>query len=255
LSASVWLELPGGRIEAVRYGERSNAKGHFLLLHEGLGSASAWRDFPARLAARTGWSVLAYSRFGYGCSDAAPPPRPLTYFADEARLLPSLLDRASIGRCVLLGHSDGATIAAWHAAHGPDPRIRGLVLIAPHFMVEDATVAGVRAKAQAMADEGAWSRLLRRHGENARTAFEGWRDLWLNPGFLPFEIGDALRSVSLPTLMIQGDADQYGTLAQAEYLRTRVPQADILVLSGCGHTPHLEQREPVIERIADFCAD
>lgn len=248
------LAVAGGALEAAWFGKAPEAAPSFVLLHEGLGCVAAWRDFPDRLSSETGWGAFAYSRLGYGGSDPAPLPRPLGYLRDEASLLPSILDQAGIRRCILVGHSDGGTIAALHAASGADPRVIGLVLIAPHFMVEEATLRGVRAAADAYTEGDLAQRLRRRHGANTDTAFEGWRGLWLAPRFRRFEVDDGLRHVSLPLLMIQGLKDAYGTMAQVEYLRARVPHARQLLLEGCGHIPHLERQAEVLAAIADFAA-
>jgi pimeloyl-ACP methyl ester carboxylesterase len=248
------LEAAAGALEAAWFGKAPEAAPSFVLLHEGLGCVAAWRNFPDRLSSETGWGAFTYSRLGYGGSDPAPLPRPLGYLRNEAALLPAILDQAGIRRCILVGHSDRGTIAALHATSGADPRVIGLVLIAPHFMAEEATRRGVRAAADAYNEGDLAQRLRRRHGANTDTAFEGWRGLWLDPRFRRFEVGDGLADVSLPLLMIQGLNDAYGTMAQVEYLRARVPHARQLLLEGCGHIPHLERQAEVLAAIADFAA-
>jgi len=245
----------GRRLEAVRLGPPPGEAPSFVLLHEGLGSIMSWRDFPERFAERTGFGVFAYSRAGYGASDPAPLPCPLTYLDDEARVtLPQVLGQARIEDCILLGHSDGGSIAALYAGLGGDRRVRRVVLIAPHFFVEERTLSGIRAAQAAFEGGELWQKLVRRHGTNARMAYEGWRDLWLDPRFRTWNASDALEHLTVPTLMIQGRDDVYGTLGQVDYLRGRAVSVETLILPDCGHVPHFEQPEPVLDAITRFVA-
>ena len=247
------LAVGGRRCAVLRRPAAAAGAPTFVLLHEGLGSVSIWRDFPELLAARTGFGVFAYSRLGYGGSDPEPLPRPLTYFDDEARdTLPALLDAAGVGDHLLVGHSDGGSIAAVHAGLHADARLRGAVLIAPHFFVEPVTVAGVRSIAAAFREGGLRDRLARHHGANLDHALEGWRGLWLDPGFAAWNAGAALSRLTVPILMIQERGDPHGSLDQVDYLTQRVPHAETLILPGQGHTPHLDQAETVLEAVAAF---
>lgn len=238
------LAVPGGPVEAAWWGGRTALT--LVLLHEGLGCVALWRDFPAALAARTGCGVFAWSRPGYGGSAPVRPPRPLDYMqraaADE---VPAVLDAAGIGRCVLVGHSDGASIAALV----DDGRVAGRVLLAPHFFVEAMCLEAIRGAKAAFEEGGLRARLARYHAD-VEGAFGGWCGAWLDPGFgAAFDIRDAARAVGGAVLQIQGDADPYGTLAQLDVLhgaRTRVVPG--------GHAPHLEAREDVVEAIAGFVA-
>ena len=255
-----WVE--GGRMmiagRALEYACHRPAPGDrptLVLLHEGLGCVAMWRDFPAALARATGLGVLVYSRAGYGQSDPADLPFPLDYMTREAcQVLPRVLDAAGIGPAVLIGHSDGATIAAIHAGSVADHRVRGLVCMAPHFFAEPEGLAEI-ARAKAAFDSGDLRSRLARHHRNPDVAFRGWNDSWLHPDFRDWNVADVIDYIRVPVLAIQGRQDQYGTLAQIEELRTRCyAPVDTLILEDCGHAPHLEQGHAVSAAIAEFCA-
>lgn len=226
-----------------------------VLLHEGLGSAGLWRDFPERLAAATGFGVLAYSRAGYGQSDPADLPRPLDYMTREAvDVLPHVLDAAGVRRCVLLGHSDGATIAAIHAGTVSDMRVRGVILMAPHFFTEPMGLAEI-ARAKVAFDGGNLRARLARHHADPDNAFRGWNDAWLDPRFADWNVGDVIDYWRIPALVIQGRDDPYGTLAQVAEVETRsYAPVDTAILENCRHAPHLEQPDAVLAHVAEFCA-
>ena len=238
------LAVPGGAVEVAWWGARGGLT--LVLLHEGLGRIALWRDFPAALAARTGCRVLAWSRPGYGGSAPVKLPRPLDYMERAAAgEVSAVLDAAGIGRCVLVGHSDGASIAALVR----DARVVGGVLMAPHFFVEAMCLEAIRTAKAAFGEGGLRGRLARYHAD-VDGAFGGWCGAWLDPGFAAvFDIRAAARGVDGPVLQIQGDADPYGTLAQMEVLAA----AETLVVPG-GHAPHFEAREAVLGRIAGFVA-
>ncbi len=236
------LTLDDTALEAATWGENPT----LVLLHEGLGSVSLWRDFPDRLAARTGLGVFAYSRRGYGQSSPASLPAPLDYMQREAALLPRLLDAGRIGRCVLVGHSDGGTIAAL----ARDERIAARILIAPHFLVEDVSVASIRSIGERYAE---LRPRLARHHRDPDTAFYFWHDAWLDPGFPKVLYLDAeCRSMPGPALVVQGTRDQYGTIAHARFLAERA-QGPIEVAEVDGaHAPHLEAPEATMDAIERF---
>ena len=170
------------------------------MLHEGLGCVALWRDFPRRLAAATGFGVFAYSRAGYGQSDPVPLPRPLDYMTREAReTLPELLDAIGLRRGVLLGHSDGASIAAIYAGSVEDFRVRGLVLMAPHFFTEKGGLASIAAAREAYATSDLRAKLAKYH-RDVDNAFRGWNDAWLDPGFKAWNIADAIDYLRVPAL-------------------------------------------------------
>ncbi len=215
-----------------------------------------WRDFPARLVAATGMGVLVYSRWGYGKSDPVPVPRPLTYMHDEALAsLPEVLDAAGVRRAILFGHSDGASIALIFAGSGlpATHRVLGLALEAPHVFVEDVSVQSIAAAAEAYRTTDLRARLTRQHGDNVDGAFWGWNRAWLDPGFRAWNIEASLPGVEVPALVIQGEDDPYGTLAQVDSIATKSGgPVSRLVLPSCGHAPHRDQPEATIEAVARF---
>lgn len=247
------LLIDGRAVEACVWEPAGPVTGPTLvLLHEGLGSVAMWRDFPARLAARTGHRVFAYSRFGYGMSDPEPLPWPASYLHDHARrLLGRVLDAAGIGQRVLVGHSDGGSIAAIYGGEAGDRALAGLVLIAAHFIVEDITLAGIKA-AGAAYTSGLRARLSRFH-RDVDNAFHGWNDTWLRPGFAHMDLGEQIAGISVPVLAIQGEADEYGTTAQLDHLRRylKTPPRIVLV-PGAGHTPQAQAADKVLDEIARF---
>lgn len=246
------LVVDGARLEIARLGEPAPGRPTLVFLHEGLGSVALWRDFPAALAARTGCPALVYSRQGYGGSDPVALPRPLEFMHHEARRLPALLDAAAIEEAVLIGHSDGASIALIYA--GEDGRrLRGLVLEAPHVFVEPVTVASIAKISEAYRTTDLRGKLARYHGANVDCAFRGWADSWLDPAFLAWNIEAFLPAVTVPLLVIQGEADEYGTLAQIERVCRQVSgPAEKLMLPRCGHSPHRDQPEAVLAAMTDF---
>ena len=250
------IELDGSRLEAAWWGPGPEAAPTILLLHEGLGSVSLWRDFPARLAAATGCGVFAFSRFGYGQSDGAALPRPLDYLQAEGRaVLPRVLDAAGLRRGILLGHSDGASIAVIQAGARADSRVRGLVLLAPHVIVEEVTLAGVRA-ARRRWEAGGLRERLARHHRDPEAAFLGWNDAWSDPRFpAGFDLRPDVARIRVPLLVIQGEADPYGTAAQVQAIEqaARCP-VESRLLPGIGHAPHQEAPEVVLQAVAGFAA-
>jgi pimeloyl-ACP methyl ester carboxylesterase len=222
-----------------------------VLLHEGLGSVGLWRDWPQALAQATGRAVFAWSRAGYGRSDACALPRPLDYHEAEARLLPAVLDAAGARRCVLVGHSDGATIAALHAVGAADPRVAGLVLMAPHYFVGDICLAGLRAARQAW-DAGGLRAGLARHHDHVEAAFHGWNDTWLDPDFRAWNVTARLSGLRVPALQIQGSADQYGTTAQTDALERAAPGLVETLVLPVGHAPHQQAPAAVLAAVAAF---
>jgi pimeloyl-ACP methyl ester carboxylesterase len=226
-----------------------------VLLHEGLGSVALWRDFPSLLAAATGCRTITYSRQGYGNSDRLAEPRLVDYMHREAReILPQVIDALSIDDPVLIGHSDGASIAMIYAGDGRW-QTRALVLMAPHVFVEDVTIAGTAAAKAAYQSTDLRERLARYHGD-VDDAFWGWNNIWLNPEFRQWNIENTLGGIRCPILMIQGSDDEYGTLAQFERIRAGVSTTQIteLVLPDCRHSPHRDQPAATLRAITDFVA-
>jgi pimeloyl-ACP methyl ester carboxylesterase len=247
-----FLDVGGARLEYRLW--PGGGRTGLVLLHEGLGSVSMWRDFPERLQAATGKPVFAWSRRGYGGSSPKPPPWPVGYMHEEARhWLPPVLEATGFDEVVLIGHSDGASIATIYAVEDPRPGLRGLVLMAPHFFVEDVTVASIELARQAYEAGDLRSRLERHHGSNVDGAFRGWNGIWLDPAFRAWDIQAALPSLKVPTLLIQGADDEYGTLAQVEAAEKAIAgPLTTVVLPRCRHSPHRDQPEATVEAIAAF---
>lgn len=226
-----------------------------VLLHEGLGCVALWKDFPDRLAAATGAGVLVYSRAGYGRSSPVEVPRPLTYMQDEGlRVLPRLLDAAGLAEVVLLGHSDGGSIALVHAG-GADPggRVQGLVTFAAHVLCEELSVRSIEEARRAYLDGDLRARLMRLHGDNVDCAFWGWNRAWLDPGFLRWNLEAFLPGIRAPALVIQGRDDQYGTEEQVRRIvRGSGGPTEVLLLDACGHSPHRDQPEATLRAVAGF---
>jgi pimeloyl-ACP methyl ester carboxylesterase len=246
------MELDG-RLETRWWGAPAPGRPTIVLLHEGLGCVALWRDFPASLQAATGWPVFAYSRFGYGGSAPVTLPRPLDYMHREAALLPRILAAAGIETYVLLGHSDGATIATIAAAEAPTGLL-GLVLIAPHFFVEDVTIASIEAARTAYETGDLRTRLARYHGD-VDNAFRGWNDAWLDPAFRTFRIDHLLVAIGVRVLALQGDGDEYASPAQLDILRSRLENfAETCLIPGPKHSPHLTHPSVVVSMIRSFTA-
>ena len=244
----------GLKIEAAWYGPQPDAAPTLVLLHEGLGCVGMWRDFPRRLAERSGYGVLVYSRPGYGRSDPVPLPRSLDYMHQEAlEVLPTILDQAEIRKAILIGHSDGASIAAIYAGSRQDFRIRGLILIAPHFLVEEMGLREIRAAKAAYEAGDLRQRLSRYHGSNVDVAFWGWNGAWLDPAFRRWRIDDALAYIRVPILMIQNLGDPYGTAAQIKAAEQEATcPVEVVMLAGAGHSPQLDDPDATLEAIAAF---
>jgi pimeloyl-ACP methyl ester carboxylesterase len=251
-----FLEIAGARLEAACHGPSPDASPTLVLLHEGLGCLALWRDFPEKLVAETGLGVFAYSRVGYGRSDTVPLPRPLDYMTREAcQVLPRVLDAIGFRRGALLGHSDGASIAAIYAGARADARLAGQMLIAPHFFAEREGLQAI-AKAERAFVEGDLREKLVRYHADVDAAFWGWNRAWLDPDFKRWSIADCIERWTTPTLAIQGDNDPYGTMKQIDEItkRARAP-VESLLLPGCGHAPQFERREATLAAIVAFCRE
>ncbi|MDR3468780.1 MAG: alpha/beta hydrolase [Xanthobacteraceae bacterium] len=224
-----------------------------VLLHEGLGSAALWGDVPERLAAATGAGVFAYSRAGYGASSPVPLPRPLDYMQREAReVLPRILDAIGFRRGLLVGHSDGASIAAIYGGSVQDHRVGGIALMAPHFVVEDISVASI-AKIKVDYETTELRAKLARWHRDVDNAFYGWNGAWLDPAFRAWDISDALAYIRVPIAIIQGADDHYGTLRQIEIARAECYcPVEVEIIPAVGHAPHREAPDVTLRVLADF---
>ncbi|MDJ0771064.1 MAG: alpha/beta hydrolase [Ilumatobacter sp.] len=223
-----------------------------VFLHEGLGSIDLWRGLPAEIAERCGGATtLVYARHGYGQSAPSEMPRPVTYMHHEADVvLPALLAELHVERPVLVGHSDGASIALLFAGAGGD--VAGLVCLAPHVFVEPESVAGIEAAREAWETTDLPARLGRYHADPT-AAFRGWNDVWLSAEFRDWSIQDRLTGIEVPVFLVQGADDQYGTVAQLETIEADCAgTVERLLIEGAGHSPHLTAREWVVAAVADF---
>jgi pimeloyl-ACP methyl ester carboxylesterase len=222
-----------------------------VLLHEGLGSVGLWRAFPKALASRTGRRVIVFSRFGHGRS--APPPRPRTpaFFHEEALdVLPGLLPQLGAIQPILVGHSDGASIALIHASRH---EVTGLALLAPHVFVEEVTLEAIRETRRRYA-EGDLRDRMRRHHDDVDAAFRGWCDVWLDPAFRAWNLEAEAEQVGAPMLLVQGADDPYGTLEQLDRIEARVTGPVRRVVVPGSHSPHLEAAGEVLAALAEFTA-
>ena len=251
----VEAEGRGLRLAARRIGVIGGSAPTLVFLHEALGSIGQWKGLPEELAARCGLPALVYERQGHGRSTPLVLPRPGDYLRREAELvLPAVLAACGIDRPVLFGHSDGASIALNYAAAFP-ARAAACIALAPHVMVEEMTLAGIRA---ADADPGAGEirrRLARYHGERTTDLWRAWTETWLRPGFAGCELRAELPRIACPTLVIQGEADVYGSAQQVSLIADKATgPVETLLLPGCGHQPHLERREAVAAAVTGFLA-
>ncbi len=224
-----------------------------VMLHEGLGSIALWKDFPQRLAAATGCRVLVYSRYGHGASQKLTEKRPVEFMHHEGRIvLPELFEKLSVSRPVLLGHSDGGSIALIFAGTYPES-VTGLILEAPHVFVEDLSVASITQAKIAYQTTDFPSKLGRYH-EHVDATFWGWNDIWLDPHFRQWNIEAYLPAIHCPVLCIQGEEDEYGTRAQVEAIKAAVPATKIVMLPNCGHSPHRDQQQAALDCMVEFMA-
>ena len=269
VSATAFIDLPdprgNGRTLRIEHqwlnsgaGTDTGAAAPLLVfLHEGLGSVSLWRDFPARLCAALGWRGLVYSRPGYGRSTPRPADEhwaPDFMHHQAQAVLPALLAALGVDSAAqppwLLGHSDGGSIALLHAAAFAQ-RVAGVIVLAPHILVEDVSITSIAAARQAYL-AGELRSGLARHHDDPDSAFWGWNDVWLSPAFRTWNIAAELATIACPLLAVQGLDDIYGTLDQIRGLRAPVPQVQLLALAACGHSPHRDQPEALIAAVQRF---
>lgn len=237
-------------MEAWWTGPAPNEAPALVFLHDGLGAAGSWRNFAPDLAKALGCGALVYSRAGYGASDPAPLPRPVEFMHHEALVaLPEILDRMKIRKPVLVGHSDGGSIALIHAAAFPD-RVHALALEAPHVVVEPLTVESIAAIS---GNDDLRRRLERLHGPRTDETIQGWTDVWLRPEFRDWNLEALLPSVTCPVLVIQGENDEYGTVQQVEAVaRGAGGPVETRILPACGHSPHHQKRDETLALMIDF---
>ena len=246
-----FVAVASHRIEYERIEIAGAVRPTLVFLHEGLGSVAMWRDFPDRVAHATNCSAVVYSRHGYGHSDPLTESRTPRYMHDEALVvLPELLDRLAIDRPILVGHSDGGSIALIHAGAGIRP-VTAVVTLAAHVLVEDISVASIAAAKTAYATTDLRARLARYHAD-VDSAFLGWNRIWLAREFRDWNIEEYLPRIACPVLAIQGEDDEYGTMEQMHRIGARVRDVELLALQDCRHSPHKDQPQAAIEAITRF---
>ena len=228
------------RIEYQWVGAPRPAQPVVVFLHEGLGSVAMWKDFPERFCSDHGFRGLVFSRYGYGQSTPKPADehwKPDFMHAQAHEMLPALFEHLQIRKPWLFGHSDGGSIALLHAARF---EVAGIVVVAPHILVEDVSITSIEQARDAYATTDLRARLARYHAD-PDSAFRGWNDIWLNPAFRHWNIVDELATIGCPVLAVQGEDDEYGTLAQIRGIAEKLPKTRLLVISKCGHSPHRDQ--------------
>jgi pimeloyl-ACP methyl ester carboxylesterase len=253
LSPSGFLRVGAADLEYRFIGPAPADAPTIVMLHEGLGSAALWGDFPERLQAATGAGVFVYSRAGYGASTKVALPRPLDYMSSEALdVLPVLLEHIGFRRGLLLGHSDGASIAAIYAGGTGDHRVRGVVMIAPHFVVEEMGVTAIAQTRKAYESAGLKVKLARWH-KHVDNAFYGWNEAWLDPKFREWDISDYLAYIRVPVAIVQGADDQYGTIRQVEIAREECYcPVEVTIVPEVGHSPHREAPQLTLDTVSEF---
>jgi pimeloyl-ACP methyl ester carboxylesterase len=248
-----FLDVAPLRLEYRMIGPRPDAAPTIVMLHEGLGSVGLWGSFPNDIAAATGAGVFAYSRAGYGKSPPGTMPRTTSFLNEEAcDVLPRVLDAIGFQRGLLLGHSDGASIAAIYAGSIQDHRARGLVLIAPHFFTEEKGLTEIRRAGKSFATGALREKLAPWHAD-VDSAFRSWNEPWLHPDFEAWDITEALGYIRVPILVVQGEDDQYGTLRQVEIVKEECTcPVETAIFPGVRHVPQRDAPELTLGTIAGF---
>lgn len=244
----------GVAVQAQRLRHESGSGPVLVFLHESLGNIALWKQFPRRLAEATGLDALVYERRGYGASSDEPLPRPYDYLEQEGRVwLPRLLNALEIDEVILVGHSDGGSIALIAAAELGD-RVKGLITMAAHTWADHLTLAGIRDMGRRYAEEGIREKLLRHHGERTDTLFNAWQEVWLDEGFQQsLNFAPWLDAIQCPAMIIQGEDDEYGVPEQVTHIVEGIgSQAAPVFMPETGHSPHLQQPDRVLSLICDF---
>jgi pimeloyl-ACP methyl ester carboxylesterase len=247
-------DVGGKHLEINWYGPSPVDAPTLVFLHHGLGCAAMWRDYPEKLAAAVGCVALVYSRLGYGGSDPCSLPRSVRFMHEEGlEVLPELLEVEGIRQCILIGHSDGASIAIIYAGGTTAKSLLGVITEAPHVFFEKQTRLGIENAKKAFESGDLRRKLEKYHGSNTDCAFWGWNDTWLHPDFVTWDIQEYLPGIKVPMLVIQGEEDEYGTGAQVKAIEKYAGAgAEAVILPGCGHAPHQEQEPATFEAMKDF---
>ncbi len=251
-----FLHAGGAKLEYQTMGPAPEQAPTIVWLHEALGCAAMWKELPAALSARTGCGSLNYSRHGHGRSQSMSDIRDIGYLHHEAwAVLPQVLRAVKVHDAVLVGHSDGASIALLYASQRA-PGLLGIVLEAPHVFVEDITLDGIRQAGAAFESKTQRDRLRRYHGSNTEAVLSAWHDTWLRADFRDWNIENVLAGIECPTLIIQGEDDEYGTMNQVTAIAEQVSgPVRTLMVPGCGHIPHATRKIETIEAIVGFIAE
>lgn len=246
-----FLDVASHRIEYQRIEAARAARPTLVFLHEGLGSIAMWRDFPEQVARAAQCDAIIYSRYGYGNSDPLGEPRSVRYMHEEAQtVLPQLLDLLAIDRPILIGHSDGGSIALIHSGMRVRP-VRAVVTLAAHVFVEEISVASIAAAKAAYETTDLRDRLARYHTD-VDSAFSGWNRIWLAPEFRDWNIEEYLPRIQCPVLAMQGVDDEYGTMEQMRRIGAGVDDVELLTLERCRHSPHRDRPDAVLTAITGF---
>ncbi|NIB43475.1 alpha/beta hydrolase [Pseudomaricurvus alkylphenolicus] len=256
-SETSFLKVDGATLEVKSIMGRNIDAPTLIFLHEGLGCTDLWHDFPEKLAAATGCSALLYSRKGYGRSAPCDVPRPLNYMHIEAiEVLPKLLKAVSFDEHILVGHSDGGSIALIYAGACAEPGLKGLITMAPHVFCEELTVNSIAQTNSAFEGGKLREGLAKYHHDNVDCAFWGWNKAWLDPEFRNWNLEEFLPGIQVPHLLLQGLEDQYGTVAQVESVQANSSgRVEVQMLEECGHSPYKEQEGQTLIAARRFIND
>lgn len=246
------IHIDGVKLEYKQFARKSASDTTLLFLHHGLGSAGLWRNFPEALSERTGLPALAYSRRGHGCSDPTDWPRPIDFLQNEAiDVVPKLLDNLGIGKVVCVGHSEGGSISLVYAATYPE-RVKGVAIEAAHVLVERCNLEAIAQIRNEYGTGELRKHLQRHHGDNVDCAFYGFTESWLNPDFKGWNIENYGKQIRCPVLAIHGTRDEYISREHFDRLVGLFERPAETLLLDCGHAPHEECPDEVLDRMAQF---
>ena len=251
--SNYFINVLDHELEISTIGDLSSNSSSVILLHEGLGSVSMWKDIPEKIYEYTGFNVITYSRAGYGKSSSVRLPRPLNYMSIEANnYLPKFLDHFDLKNFYLIGHSDGGTIAALSSGEKKHVNHHGTILVAPHFFIENFNIKSIR-EIKNKYEKGGLKEKLSKYHDNVDNAFYGWSDTWLNPEFHKWDITKEIKKIKVPIYAIQGNADPYGSVKQVDVLEKNLSvQFRKLILDKCGHNPFFERLDESLFGIKNF---
>ena len=249
-----YLTVRGRRLEIAWHGPGPDEASTLIFLHEGLCFVDMWRVFPAKLSDITGCGSLVYSRLGYGRSEPCDLPRPIRYMHDEGLyVLPELIKAAGIRECILIGHSDGGSIALIYAGGTPAAPLQGMITKGAHVFCENINIQSIRKAKELYLTSNLLEKLKKYHGVNTDCAFRGWNDASLHPDFIFWNNQEYLTGINVPIMIIQGENDNYGTIAQVETIDKKTAgNSEILMLNECGHSPHKDREEAALEGMKRF---